>query len=68
MGAQRVNAVFARRTPDGRATHLLPHVKASDHILDVGCGPGFITLGLARRVPDGRVMALIWTKPSILPA
>lgn len=30
----------------------------SDHLLEVGCGPGFFTPDLTRAVPDGRVVAL----------
>lgn len=48
----------AHRTVEDSAAYLLPHLKSSDHILDVGCGPGTITLGLARRVPEGKVTGL----------
>ena len=27
-----------------------------EHVLDIGCGDGRITAGIARRVPDGRVV------------
>jgi ubiquinone/menaquinone biosynthesis C-methylase UbiE len=35
------------------------------HILDIGCGPGTITIGLARLVPDGRVTALDYTSSPV---
>lgn len=45
----------AARTDEDSAGHLLPHLRPGMRLLDVGCGPGSITVGLARRVasPDG---------------
>jgi ubiquinone/menaquinone biosynthesis C-methylase UbiE len=40
----------ARRTADDSAAFLLPHLTADMALLDVGCGPGSITLDLASRV------------------
>ncbi|KAJ9102973.1 hypothetical protein QFC19_004530 [Naganishia cerealis] len=48
----------AARSADDCAAYLLPHIKPTDHILDIGCGPGTITLGFAQRVPQGRVVGL----------
>ena len=48
----------ARRTADDCAA-FVRHVIEPDHrILDVGCGPGSITVGLAAWVPDGSVTAI----------
>ncbi|KAI9830170.1 MAG: hypothetical protein M1819_005847 [Sarea resinae] len=47
-----------RRTVLSSAPHLLPHLKPTQRILDVGCGPGSITIDLARRLPDGHVTGL----------
>ncbi len=48
----------ARRTAEGCAS-FARHVIAPDaRVLDVGCGPGSITVGLARWVPDGEVVAI----------
>ncbi len=47
----------ARRTAATCAAHLLPHLGPGDAVLDVGCGPGSITVGLAAAVPDGHVDA-----------
>ena len=47
-----------RRTAEEAAAFLLPHLEPSMSILDVGCGPGSITIGLARRVPNGRVTGI----------
>lgn len=38
------------RTAENSAAYLLPHLASTDDLLDVGCGPGTITLDLARRV------------------
>lgn len=46
------------RTAENSAAYLLPHLKPHMKILDVGCGPGTITAGLARYVPDGRVTGI----------
>lgn len=46
------------RTAENSAAYLLPHLKPHMRILDVGCGPGTITAGLARYVPDGHVTGI----------
>lgn len=46
------------RTAESDAAFLLPHIRPTDHILDVGCGPGTITVGLAAYVPSGRVVGV----------
>lgn len=38
------------RTAENSAAYLLPHLRATDRLLDVGCGPGTITADLATRV------------------
>lgn len=52
----RVVQDHARRTAQDSAAFLTPHIKASDKILDVGCGPGTITADLAQLVPQGKVI------------
>ena len=47
-----------RRTAEEAAAFLLPKLTPGMRILDVGCGPGTITTGLARRVPAGEVVAI----------
>ena len=47
---------YTRRTAENSAAFLLPHLRADAAVLDVGCGPGTITVGLARRA--GRVVGL----------
>jgi SAM-dependent methyltransferase len=47
------------RTAENSAGYLLPHLRPGLRLLDVGCGPGTITLDLAERLgPDGHVTAL----------
>jgi len=46
------------RTAENSAAYLLPELTGGMTILDVGCGPGTITAGLAQRVPDGHVTAI----------
>lgn len=48
----------ASRTASSDAAFLLPHLRASDYILDVGCGPGTITASLASHVPAGFVTGI----------
>src|SRR5262249_35028760 len=42
-----------RRTADEAAAFLLPELRPGMRLLDVGCGPGSITLGLAQRLAPG---------------
>lgn len=51
-------SVFERRTAAGDAAHLLPHLKAHSSILDIGCGPGTITLDFAKIVVNGSVVGI----------
>ncbi|PFH58287.1 hypothetical protein XA68_13913 [Ophiocordyceps unilateralis] len=43
------------RTVANSASYLLSHLRPDMTILDVGCGPGSITIDLARGVPRGHV-------------
>jgi len=46
------------RTVENSAGYLVPHLRPGLAVLDVGCGPGTITVDLARRVAPGRVLGL----------
>ncbi|PQE17104.1 arsenite methyltransferase protein [Rutstroemia sp. NJR-2017a BBW] len=46
------------RTAESHAPFLLPHLKPTDHILDVGCGPGTITTSFAKYVTEGRITGI----------
>lgn len=46
------------RTAENSAAYLLPRLRAGQDLLDVGCGPGNLTLDLASRVAPGRVVGI----------
>lgn len=46
------------RTIENSAAYLSPHLEAGLSLLDVGCGPGTITVEFADRVSPGRVVGL----------
>ena len=46
------------RTAENSARYLLEALRPGMQILDVGCGPGTITVDLARRVAPGRVIGI----------
>jgi ubiquinone/menaquinone biosynthesis C-methylase UbiE len=46
------------RTAENSAGYLLASLEPGQRLLDVGCGPGTITLDLARRVAPGEVLGI----------
>lgn len=46
------------RTAANSAAYLLPHLAPGMRVLDIGCGPGTITLDLAAAVPGARVLGV----------
>lgn len=46
------------RTAANSAAYLLPRLHAGQALLDVGCGPGTLSVDLARRVAPGEVVAI----------
>ncbi len=46
------------RTVENSAAYVIPHLASGVSILDVGCGPGTITLDLAKRVAPGAVVGI----------
>jgi SAM-dependent methyltransferase len=68
---------FLRRTAEANAAFLLPTLTPGQRLLDVGCGPGAITQGLAARVAPGEVVGVdrdeafldlartTWTAPNL---
>jgi len=48
----------AGRTAESHAAFLLPHLRPGMSLLDLGCGPGSITVGLAAAVAPGEVTGI----------
>jgi SAM-dependent methyltransferase len=46
------------RTVENSAAYLIPSLRPGLDLLDVGCGPGTITVDLAARVAPGRVLGI----------
>ena len=46
------------RTVANSAAYLIPHLVRGDVVLDLGCGPGTISVDLADRVAPGRVVGV----------
>ena len=49
---------FGTRTASSHAAFFLPHLKPGMRILDCGCGPGSITVGLAQAVAPGEAVGI----------
>ncbi|WP_314103381.1 methyltransferase domain-containing protein [uncultured Frigoribacterium sp.] len=48
----------AWRTVENSAAYLVPHLRPGLSLLDVGCGPGTITVDLAERLAPGRAVGV----------
>ncbi len=64
-GIQRAHGVtpglsqeYGLRVARHQAAFLLPHLEPGMNLLDIGCGPGSITLGLAEAVAPGSVIGV----------
>lgn len=55
---ESVLASHAWRTVENSAAYLLPHLRPGASVVDVGCGPGTITVDVAERVAPGRVVGI----------
>jgi ubiquinone/menaquinone biosynthesis C-methylase UbiE len=55
----------AQRTADEAAAFLIPRLRAGMRLLDVGCGPGSITRGLAERLAPGEVVGVDLSKETL---
>jgi len=55
---ERHRPAHAQRTAQSQAAFLLPHLRPGMALLDLGCGPGTITAGLAEIVAPGHVVGV----------
>jgi SAM-dependent methyltransferase len=49
---------FNNRTAESCAPYLIPYIKPTHRILDLGCGPGTISADFALLVPQGEVVCM----------
>ena len=56
------------RTAANSAAYLLPRLRAGQRLLDVGCGPGTLTVDLARTVQPGEVLGIDMAASVVLEA
>jgi len=54
-----------QRTAEEAAAFLMPELRVGMRVLDVGCGPGSITRGLAERVAPGEVVGVDLSKETL---
>ena len=47
--------LLRRRSAESSAAYLLPHLAPGQRLLDFGCGPGTISVGLARAIEPGEL-------------
>ncbi|KAK3816510.1 MAG: ubiE/COQ5 methyltransferase [Benniella sp.] len=57
-GTHRTLDWLSWRSVSNSAAYLRPHIQPEMSILDVGCGPGSISVDMARLVPQGRVVGI----------
>jgi len=53
-----VKGMLSLRTAESHAKFLDPYLKPGINMLDCGCGPGSITLGLAEKIQPGQLTAI----------
>lgn len=58
VGQEHLQRVLTWRTAENSAGYLLPHLRPGLRLVDVGSGPGTVTLDLARRVAPGAVLGV----------
>jgi ubiquinone/menaquinone biosynthesis C-methylase UbiE len=49
---------MASRSADRQGAFFLPYLRPGMQLIDVGCGPGTITVGLAKAVAPGEVLGI----------
>lgn len=58
FGDSKAIAFFSIRTAEREGAFFLPYLRPGMRVLDVGCGPGTITVGLAAAVAPGEVVGV----------
>ena len=53
--SEEFQKLLRRRSAEISAAHLLPHLEPGLRVLDFGCGPGTISMGLAKAVEPGEL-------------
>jgi SAM-dependent methyltransferase len=51
-------AFVSRRTLESHGAFFIPHLRPGLQVLDVGCGPGTMTVGIAAYIGTGRVIGV----------
>jgi ubiquinone/menaquinone biosynthesis C-methylase UbiE len=67
-GDERTLSVYTRRTLEKTFPELVAYLRAGLRVLDVGCGPATITMGVAESVRPGRVEGIDPEEIAILSA
>ena len=53
--SEEILEAYKRYTAQSQAAHLLPYLRPGLRVLDYGCGPGTISVGLAKAVDPGEM-------------
>ena len=56
--SEEFQVLLRRRSAANNAAHLLPRLRPGMRLLDVGCGPGTISMGLAEAVAPGELIGV----------
>lgn len=68
LDSEAARDLFKRRTATADASHLVPYLQPGMRLVDFGCGPGSLTLGLAEIVAPGQVIGVDISEASIAQA
>src|SRR5262249_16407389 len=58
LDSEGARAIFSRRSATADASHLVPYLKPGLRLVDFGCGPGTLSLGLAAIVTPAEGLGL----------